>query len=116
MILSNENFRKLLNGFLVLVVLFFGVSQGIEVAHPLEEQGHLPHHAHGGMVYHELLPCDSGDHHSHFCLHSSQSNIAIQHQQACVSLKSESVCLVSETYNIVFGITCRAIRAPPFLA
>jgi len=116
LILSNENFRKLLNSFLVLVVLFFGVNQGIEVAHPLEEQGHLPHHEHGGVVYHEPLPCDFGNHHSHFCFHSSQSNIAIQHQQSCISLKFESVFSVSETYDAVFAPAFYTIRAPPSLA
>ena len=116
MILSNERFIKLCSSFLALLFLFFSLSQGVEIAHPLEEQGHLPHHEHGGMVYHEPLPCDSGDHHSHFCLHGSYFNTTVQHQQFFIGLKSGSVCLVSETCNIVFGITCRAIRAPPFLA
>jgi hypothetical protein len=113
--LSNKRVGKLFSGLLALLFFLFSLSQGIEITHPLEELGHLPHHDHGGMVYHEPLPCDSGNHHSHFCLHSSHSNTAVQYQQAFVSLEFESICLVSETYNLVFELTSRTIRAPPFL-
>ena len=116
MILSNERLSKLFSSFLVLLFLVFSLSQGAEVVHPLEEQGHLPHHEHGGMVYHEPLPCDSGDHHSHFCLHGSHFNTTVQYQQSFIGLKFGSVCLVPEIYNTVFGLAYRAIRAPPFLA
>jgi hypothetical protein len=116
LILSNERLSKLFSSFLVLLFLVFSLSQGVEIAHPLEERGHLPHHEHGGMVYHEPLPCDSGDHHSHFCLHGSYFNTTVEYQQFFTDLKSGSVCLFSETYYVVFELACRAIRAPPFLA
>lgn len=62
--------RKFTVIHLLLLVSLSTTGQALEIAHPLEETPHLPHHDHWGTVYHDPLPCDSDDHAPHLCLHS----------------------------------------------
>ena len=111
--MRDRSLRKPISGLLVLAFVLFGLGQGAEILHSLEEERHLPHHAHQGTVYHESLPCDSGEHHSHFCLHSQQSTTALEYGHQFNQLSLESPPRMRFESFQGFESALHAIRAPP---
>ncbi len=104
------------SGLLALSFLLFSLGQGVEIFHPLEEDKHLSHHGHVGTVYHEPLPCDSGDHPSHCCLHTQESTALLEYRQGFTRVTLEPIPLVKRDCVVVSEFTAHAVRAPPFLS
>ncbi len=114
--MQDKSPRKLITGLLVLAFVFFALGQGVEVFHALEEERHLPHHEHVGTVFHEPLPCDSGEHHAHFCLHTQQFSTALQYWQDFTSRTLERPSLANLGCVTSIGFTLPTVRAPPPLS
>ena len=113
MAMRDTSLRKPVSGLLVLAFALFGLVQGAEIFHSLEEERHLPHHGHPGTVYHEQLPCESGEHHSHFCLHTQQSTSALQYWQDLASVELDLASLVKLYGVAIVESSLDVIRAPP---
>ena len=114
--MRGRSLRKPISGLLVLAFVLFVLGQGAEILHPLEEERHLPHHGHVGTVYHEPLPCDSGEQHSHFCPHVQQSTTALRFSQSSTSAVVTLVLSTKSDWISAFQYNRCAIRAPPFFS
>lgn len=116
LIMRGRNPRKPISGLLCLAFVLFVLGQGTEILHPLEEERHLPHHGHVGTVYHEPLPCDSGEQHSHFCLHGQQFTPALCFLQGSTDSIVKLALWAKSDWVSSFQYSRHTIRAPPFFS
>ena len=94
-LMRRRNLLKLLICATGLLSILFGFGQAMEVFHSMEEAPHTSHHRHTGTVFHATQPCDSGEHHSHLCIHSqlitpaeSDSNSVISTSRQCSQINT----------------------------
>ena len=67
-------------------------------------------------IYHEPLPCDFGEQHSHFCLHGQQSTPALRFSQGFTSAVVKLALLAKSDWISSFQYSHRTICAPPFFS